>query len=55
MVRAGGFDRFTATNVTTTVNNKGQTIPDTNATVDIGRLTFSTETLMTPRKSVRRS
>jgi hypothetical protein len=36
----GGFDRFTATNVTTTVNNKGQVIPDTNATVDIGRLTF---------------
>jgi hypothetical protein len=45
IVRAGGFDRFTATNVTTTVNNKGQVIPDTNATVDIGRLTFvSTQT-----------
>jgi uncharacterized protein DUF5801 len=37
-----GFDRFTALNVTTTVNNKGQTVPDTNAFVDIGRLTFTT-------------
>ena len=41
-----GFDRFTATNVTTTLNHKGQVVPDTNATVDIGRLTFtSSQTL----------
>jgi uncharacterized protein DUF5801 len=41
-----GFDRFTALNVTTTTF-KGNVVPDTNAFVDIGRLTFASTNLVT--------
>lgn len=39
---SAGFDRFSATNVTMTTNKQGQSVPDTNATVDLGDITFST-------------